>query len=211
MSNESHVGGRFVRTNQSVPTASVTAPVPFMGSTMEQPTVVPLLPGVCFDARGKGRLDLETKVSGAQGTVDLLIQTSTAGSARTVCYLTDNPTTPSNYLAIKVDASNRPFAIFTNALGTVIGQMAPAYGVIAAGQPVSVRFAWSSLVPVSGLYFASVRVNGSLVATADWGTAPLATWLSFKPTYLVLIGPNLGDADFNGTVLACQVANEVTV
>lgn len=211
MANELHGGGKFVLTNQTAPTASITAPTPFMGSMMDQPTVVPLLPGVCFDARAKGRHALGTRVSGVQGTIDLLIQTAATGAARTVCYLTDNAVSPTNYLAVKVDSSNRPRVAFTNQLGTVVGQVTPSYAAIAANQPVSIRFAWSSLAAINGLFFASLRVNGLLIAEGDWSTDPLATWLPFKPTHLVLVGPNIGDADFNGTVLACQVSDEVTV
>lgn len=208
MATESHGGGKFVQFNQAVPTATVTAPTPFMGDTLAPPTVTGLLPGAIFDARGVGRFDLGNRFSGLRGTMDLLIQTGAAGAARTIAYLTDNTVSPTRYLALKIDSSNRPRAVVTDNTGSIIIAATPTYAAIPAGQTVTVRFAWNSEAIYNGRLYATLRVNNSLIPEANWSTDP--TWRPFRPSHLVLVGPNLSDADFNGTVLACQLSEEVT-
>jgi hypothetical protein len=184
---------------------------------MAAPTVVPLLPGQAFQALGRGRQSLTKDpsqgpaLSGVRGSIDLLILTGAAGTARTVCFLTDNLTTPTRFLAVKIDTSNRPRVVFTDNLGTIVGSVTPSYGAIAASQTVTVRFTWDSTAPVmsGSARFASLRVNRELVPEANWATDPAAAWASFCPTHLML-GGSLSDADFNGTVQLLQASNVVT-
>lgn len=225
--NEMPGSGMFIQTNMGVPTVGAGQGAPTVGlgqtvywnsgSSMEPNTVVPLLPGHVFSARGRGAQSLTTdpalgsRVSGVQGSLDLLVTMGAAGTARTLCILTDNPTSPVRYLAVKIDATNRPFGKITNNLGAVIGVVSPSYAAIAAGQPVLIRLAWDSVnvVDVLAARRATFRVNRDLVASGDWTTNPAAAWAAFQPTHIVL-GASLGDADFNGTISAVQVSNSVT-
>lgn len=185
------------------------------GSSMAAPTVVPLLPEQAFQATGRGGQSL-TKyggqgpaLSGVRGSIDLLVLLGAAGTARTVCFLTDSLATPTRYLAIKIDTSNRFRAVFTNNLGTIVGSVTPSYAALAASQVATVRFTWDSTAAVSGGRFASLRVNREMIPDADWATDPVAVWNSFQPTHLML-GGSLSDADFNGTVQVLQASNIVT-
>lgn len=197
-------------------TPAVMTPT-WRGSSMAAPTVVPLLPGQAFQALGRGGQSLTKNagqgpaLSGVRGSIDLLIQTGAAGTARTVCFLTDSLTTPTRYLAVKIDTSNRPRVVFTNNLGTIVGSVTPSYAAIAADQTVTVRFTWDSTAPVlsGNARFASLRVNRELIPETDWATSPVAAWNSFQPTHLML-GGSLSDADFNGTVQLLQASNVVT-
>ena len=61
---------------------------------------------------GSDRFPRGPRISGQRGTFDLWIRTGSNGTARTVAYLTDNPSRLSNFIAIKIDASNRPLVDF---------------------------------------------------------------------------------------------------
>lgn len=103
---------RYVRTNMAAPTALVGRSPTWRGNSMAQHTVVPLLPSVCFEARGKGVFPLSSpggpRMSGRRGTLDLWLTTGAVGSERTVAFLTDDPASPYNFIALRLDASNRP-------------------------------------------------------------------------------------------------------
>lgn len=136
----------------------------------------------------------------------------TVSPTRTVCVLTDDPTAPTRYIAIKLDSTNRPFVQITDALGTVVGAVTPGSAAIGASRTVAIRLAWDSANAVDTLSGrrASLRVERELVLSAPWTTNPTANWASFQPTHIML-GVALGaDADFNGVISAVQVSNVVT-
>lgn len=190
-------------------TAGLLVPPTNLGVGMASPVVVPLLPGQIVKTLGRGRLDLENRVSGRQGSIDLLVDVGAAGTARTVCYLTDNITAPANVIAVKIDTSNRPRVVITNALGVTVASVTPSYAAISAGQPVTIRVTWNSQAAVDGTRFASLRVNREFIPGANWATNPTAAWPSFQPTHLML-GGTLSDADFNGTIQVLQISETVT-
>jgi hypothetical protein len=128
---------------------------------------------------------------------------------RTVCYLTDDPVTPTNYLAVRVDATNRPYLELTDALGVTKALITPSYAAIGDAQPVTVRLTWDSKNAVDGTRFATFKVNRTAVTSGDWTTNPTAVWTAFQPSHLVL-GASLGDDDFDGSVLAVQLSNVVS-
>jgi hypothetical protein len=117
MPNEMPGAGRYVRTNMNTPTVSVGGTPTWRGRAMGPHTVVPIIPGLTFEAKGTGVYSLSqpgrfprgTRVSGRRGTFDLWITLGAIGSERTLAYLTDDSSNPYNFIAIKVDASNRPF------------------------------------------------------------------------------------------------------
>ena len=117
MPNDMPGAARYVRTNMATPTAGVGVPPTWRGHSMEPVTVAQLLPGLAYEARGRGVFDLTTAVrfprgprlSGQRGTIDLHIVVGADGTARTVCYLTDNPAEPTVNLAVRVDSQNRPY------------------------------------------------------------------------------------------------------
>lgn len=337
MSNLLPGSGRFVRVGMGVPTTSIGAAPNWRGNSMENYTVVPLLPGGCFDARGVGTFSLKTdfdqssRISGRQGMIDVLLNTGTyntpvaaagsittvaaaslvdgetftlndgshtatifefdsnssitggrtavtitggmtatqvrdamvsaingvagtlaitaapgtsaqvlltndaVGSAgnttitetvanagflvnnmsggvsaspeRTVLYLTDAPTSPSNYIVVALDATNRPLVRIKNILGTSIAVVTPSGSAVAANTPVKLRLSWNSQTVITGTRFTSLEVNSAAISASDWSTDPVVAWLPFAPTHMV-VGQGISPAaDFNGTVLAVQLAN----
>jgi len=218
MPNEMPGAGMLVQTNMGTPTVGLNqGPNWSTGSSMLGHTVVPLIPSVAFNSRGRGvqSLTLEgdhgPRLSGVRGTLDLLLIMGASGTARTICVLTDNPSSPTKYIAIKIDTSNRPFVIIKDSLGTTVAQVGPNFAAIPAGQTVSVRMAWDSqnIVDAASTRRATFKVNRDAVASSDWTTNPTANWTSFQPTH-VMLGASLGDADFNGTVSAVQLSNVVS-
>lgn len=223
MANEILAPGLFVQTNMAVPNVGMNEGPNWGGSSMAPLTVVPLLPALAFSARGRGGQSLVpdvalqlnptqgSRLSGTQGSIDLLVTMATAGTARTLCFLTDSLATPTKYIAVKIDTSNRPFVTFTNNLGVVIAAGTPGGSAIASGTPVAIRMTWDSqnVVDVATTRHATLRVNREFVPSADWTTNPLVSWTSFQPQF-VMLGGSLGDADFNGTIAAAQFSNVVT-
>ena len=140
-------------------------------------------------------------VSGMSGGV-------TAGSTKTVLYLTDSLTSPTNYIALNVDSSNRPILKITNNLGTVVANVTPSYSAIVPGYTVRVQFAWDSVNLVDSTRHATLKVNGASIPAGNWSTNPTSAWDSFQPTYLV-VGKSLSTADYDGTVDSVQISNLV--
>lgn len=216
MSNDAPGAGRFVQNNMATPTAGVGTPTWASGSSMLAATVLPILPGVAFDARGTGRFDLTTdtklgpRVSGRQGSIDLAFVAGATGTARTLAYLTDSLTSPTRYILLGIDTSNRPRLVIKDELGTTVASVTPSYTAIASGQTVLVRMTWDSLNPVYGTRQASLRVNRELIPDGDWATDPTADWTHFQPTHLVLGAGLAGASDFNGTISLVQVSNVVS-
>lgn len=110
--------GKYVSTNMAIPTSLIGGTPTWKGASMRQPTVSPLLPGLCFEAHGWGRFPLSqpgrfprgTRISGRRGTMDLHITLGAIGTARTVAYLTDGIAGEyqANFLAVTIDTANRP-------------------------------------------------------------------------------------------------------
>lgn len=115
MPNNMPGSGRYVRFNMASPTALIGMTPTWKGQSMAQPIAVPLIPGVSFEAQGRGVFSLSTpgfsgpRISGRRGTIDMWLATGVAGSVQTVAYLTDDLVHPSNYLAVELDILNRPW------------------------------------------------------------------------------------------------------
>lgn len=135
----------------------------------------------------------------------------TAGPERTILYLTDNITTPTNYILLAVDNLDRPLIRIKNNVGTSVAVVTPSTATISPGAAMSVRVTWDAVnfIPGFGRH-ASLKVNGVFTQDADWSTDPLAAWNWFQPSYLV-VGQGLGAAsDFNGVMGITQVATTVS-
>lgn len=131
-----------------------------------------------------------------------------AGSIKTVFYLTDSLTSPTNYIALNIDASNRPILKMTNNLGTVVANVTPSYTAITAGYAVRVQIAWDSVNLVDATRHATLLVNGVAIPSGNWSTDPTAAWDSFRPAYLV-VGKSLSTANYDGTVESIQISTAV--
>jgi len=121
MPNEMNVGGRQV----VLPVATPVTPFgvsPSLRGLGLPPEVYTLLQDRSFNARGVGRFSLTTadrfprgpRMSGQQGTIDMVVMSGAAASGvRTLCYLTDDPASPSLVILLGIDGSNRPFVRIT--------------------------------------------------------------------------------------------------
>jgi len=185
---------------------------------MQDPTISPLLDNLAFQASGRGRFGLTeqvagdrfprgTRVIGDHGTVRLVVTTGAAGTAQTVCYLTDDPSNPVNYLAIRLDTSNRPFVQFTDQLGVIKAKTIPSFAVIAAGIRTEIELEWDAYTAIVTGRHSRFSVNGVEVDDSEWSPPPSIPWVNFQPTYLFLGAGLLGDVDFLGTVDSCQITN----
>ncbi len=217
MPNDMPGSGMLVQTNMLTPSVSLTQAPMWLGSSMASHTAIPILPGQSFLARGTGgqSLVLEPghgpRLGGKQGSIDILLTVGAVGSIRTVCFIADDLQAPTKFLAVRVDASNRPSLEITDHLGVTVAETTPAGAVIAEGATVSIRMAWDSLHvidPLSGRHV-TLRVNREMVPAVDWSTSPLANWVFFQPA-VIMLGGSLGDADFNGTISAVQLSDVVS-
>jgi hypothetical protein len=114
--------GFLVHTNMAPVIAGVTGAATTLGRGMLPNTAVPLLEGGVMQVWGRGTWDLDEpnvppldvrftrgpRLHGRSGTIDVRLVLGGDGTARTVCYLTDNPEAPENILAIRLDSQNRP-------------------------------------------------------------------------------------------------------
>jgi hypothetical protein len=174
------------------------------------PIVTPALRGaVINNLTGVGAFALNGQVSGIQGSVYTSFVTGTAGTARTIWYLTDNLASPANRIVLGIDTSNRPLLSIRDRGGVQVALVAPSYTAIGASVRVSVALSWNSVAAVNGSRFATFVVNGVAVADADWTTNPTSAWGSFSPTYCVLGAGVGGSSDANGQILSVQIANTV--
>lgn len=115
--------GFLVYPNMHPVTAAAGTPPTTFGHGMLPNTVVPLIEGHVFSARGVGVWDLDEpnvppldarftrgpRLNGRAGTMDIRTVLGNDGTARTLCYLTDNPQQPGNVIAVRVDSQNRPY------------------------------------------------------------------------------------------------------
>ena len=121
--------GFLVHTNLTPVTANVGVPPTTFGRAMLPNTAVPLLSTGVIQAWGRGVWDLDEpnvpptdprftrgpRLSGVRVTLDIWMALGGDGTARTVCYLTDNPVLPTNVIALRVDSQNRSLLTFTQA------------------------------------------------------------------------------------------------
>jgi hypothetical protein len=175
------------------------------GSVVPTPSVSQLLPGGSVQVTGVGDHLLSGRLSGRQGTLDVSLITGAPGSARAVAFLVNNAMTPTKYIGIALDASNRPFALLSvDGALTVYGQSTPSSAPLIAGTPLLCRLAFSSTGVIVGGFFAAFELGGD-DNLQDWAVYPSTAWSSFMPTHLLLGVGNLGGlADFNGKLNTVQ-------
>jgi hypothetical protein len=186
------------------------------GATQSPPEVFPTLPAAIVSVSGGGQFSLARRGAGYvigrnRGTLDVWVTMPTAGTARTIAYLTDNLAAPTNFIMLGIDTMNRPLLEWTDELGSTVAEVTPSYPAIPAGARINVRMAWNALTAIAGeeprfgyLWVESGRIP---VPNGDWATDPTSAWAAFQPTHLVL-GLGLGGAgDFSrDLLLKTQVA-----
>ncbi len=163
------------------------------------PTVFKALGGVNVSGIGDHTL-AGLSIGGTAGVLNVQFTTGTAGgSPQHVVALVDQIPTPTMYIAILLDTSNRPYCVVTNNLGVIVAQSATSGAAIPAGVPLNATLTWDSLVPS-----VSFTVGE---ATSAFTTSPTTAWASFPPNWL-MVGDGFGsNIAFTGTVGNAQVGN----
>lgn len=203
--------GLVVTIEEATPTISAAGPwgSPFFNQgSLRTQQVTAVLPKAVSRNSGTGRFSLDARVTGVRGTIQVAYVTGASGMQRTLCYMTDNYTTPSNRIVIGLDGMNRPYIVITNNLGTTIAQVNPTYAGIPAGIQGQAVLSWDSTAALDGTRFALLKSSGQLVPSGDWATSPTTAWNSFVPTEIVLGFAAGSDADFNGQIIGVQVSND---
>jgi len=162
------------------------------------------LPGGVVQVRGKGEHLLAGQLSGQQGTLLINCTTGTAGASQAIAFIALSPTLS---LGVALDASNRPYSLLVDVLGTTVGQSVVLGPAIPAGTPLVLELAWDSKNVIWEGGHAAFQYNDQITA---W-TANVPAWLSFIPTSLY-VGTSLGGhglSSFTGVIGKVQVGNSV--
>ncbi len=142
-------------------------------------------------------------LSGVRGTLEVQLTTGVLGSSHTVVALVDRPASPTTYISISLDASNRPYVVVKDAAGTTVGRTAVSGTSIPAGTRLHLVLVWDSQQPLDSDSHVYFEVNGS--APNVWYTEAHAPWVPFVPWGALLgYGP---DGEFNGTLDIAQVTD----
>lgn len=208
--------GFLVHTNLAPVTAGVGIPPTTLGRAMRPNTAVPLLEQSAFQAWGRGTWDLDEpnippadirftrgpRLSGVRGTLDLWMELGLDGTARTVCYLTDNPAAPTRVIALRVDSQNR--SLLTMNYGVL--DPVPAGGILdmSGGNATNLEtvvingktYTWeASLTNVDGhvkVGTTTAQSINNLIAAINLGSGKgtaYATATTLHPTVRAEIGP----------------------
>lgn len=217
MPNQLNVGNYFITQSVATPT------VPFGGHPTLKglgvpPQVRPLLTDLAFEASGRGvfpltqpgRFPRGSRMPGVQGTMRIDFTLAANGTGRTIAYLAPQVVSPTQYIKVGIDTSNRPTLTIKDVAGTTVALVSsPSYPALPQSGLATIHLVWDSRNVVVGARHALLRVEvpGRDVTTPDanWATDPTSEWVHFTPEYLV-VGASLGDADFNGVVNLVQMA-----
>jgi hypothetical protein len=155
--------------------------------------VTQLLPGAIVQVRGGGEYDLlstarspmlgigngsSPQLGGTMGAIQVDLTTGVAGTVQGLGFLT-SPTggTPTSYIGVWLDASNRPSFTVTDVNGITKAVGAPSGSALPAGVPLQLRLFWDSTGTVLPSFVAFL-VNG-VVQVVGAVTGP---WGAFQPT-----------------------------
>lgn len=157
------------------------APQPSVGPSVGQnhQGVTQLLAGANIQERGTG--SRKVLHAGLRGTLEAYVTTGAGGMTQNVVALSAQLDVYTPYMALALDANNRPFVVVQDAAGNSVAESAPTGASISAGQPLVLRLVWDSTRLVQGLRYAALKVNNAFVPVAEWSvTDPLAAWTSFR-------------------------------
>jgi hypothetical protein len=157
-----------------------------------------------------GRYDISGDISDTQGVLEVDFVTGPTGLARAVVYLVDAWPTPTKYIGIGLDVSNRVTAQIS------IDGALNSYGVFAAsGRPLPERV--TSKVKLVYNLRNAVHLNSTVALQigetiyAGWYPTPTVTTATFKPTLLLAgFSPSVvGLPDFNGHFRYAQLGRSI--
>ena len=168
------------------------------------------LAGTLVTAKNTGLYPI-ARFFGRQGTILASIKAGAAGSTRALAFLVGKWPSPTKYIGIALDSTNRPFAkLSVDGQGTVSGQSSPNGPAIPSGYPVNVRLVFNALGPIHNGFEVAFLVEDVLQGV--WTINPVSTWVPFAPTALVVgAAPVGGMTVSNGTILYVQVSDGIDI
>lgn len=158
-------------------------------------------------ARTLGVYPLNYGLCGTQGTIEASFTVGATGSGRLLVFLVDQWPSPTKYIGIGLDSSNRPYALMSvDGVGTVYGQSSPTWPTIASSTSLRARLAYNLRDPLYETRTAVMQVNDE--TEGNWVPDPLVTAYGFVPGALVIGPAGLSLSAFNGSVKWVQVSGE---
>jgi hypothetical protein len=163
-------------------------------------------PGVT--AKGVGDTLLHSELSGRQGTLEVFCLVGATGTARSLVFLVDNLSSPTKYIGVALDTSNRPYVLVSvDGAGGTYALSTPVGSTIPSGTRLDVRLVFNAFNPVDGAYYVAIQVAETIINL--WVTEPLSTWEPFLPGALCAGSAVAGLAAFNGTIQKVQANSSV--
>lgn len=161
-------------------------------------------------ARTTGVYPLNYGLCGTQGTIEASFTVGAAGSGRLLVFLVDQWPSPTKYIGIGLDSSNRPYALMSvDGLGTVYGQSSPTLPAFASGTSLTARLSYNLRSPLYETRTAVIQVNDE--TEGDWVPDPVVTAYGFTPGALVVGLAGLSLAAFNGAVRWVQACGDAEI
>jgi len=215
-------GSNVLVTNQmATPNTTGGAPLWDAGSSMLAPAIsARAFSDQVFSVAGRGRWALSepgrfprgSRISGRQGSIDLVIDSGSNGTTRSIFSVADRmPVTRIMHIAI--DTSNRPHIEWMDLGANAVARGTPSGPGNGSNTKLHIRCVWDCTTPVHGARHIRLQVNGVDVPDADWSPVdPTSPWTPFRPEYLITMEPPnlLGAFDsFNGSIESIQISNTV--
>jgi hypothetical protein len=135
------------------------------GVAMNAARVYPTVPGMIFETVGMGVFPISSRAPVLRGDIDAWITTGTAGSAFCVGVLYLSATV---YIALFLDATNRPSALIKDNTGATVATFTPSGAAFASGVRMHLRLTWNASTPFVGLMRNDEAAAGSWSAVSAW-------------------------------------------
>lgn len=144
-----------------------------------------------------------------KGTIEVLITLGAPGLNRSVAFLVDRWPSPTRFVGIALDDTNRPLAYLSvDGDGTLLGVGLPTGAANAQGTQMRVRLSYNLKEPIHLNSTALLQVNG--VDQDSWAVEPGVDPGLFHPNFLILGSQViLNYLSFNGSITWAQTSDAV--
>ena len=167
------------------------------GVAMTAARVYPRVPSEVFETVGTGIYPITDRAPVLRGDIDVWVTTGTAGSTFCLAVLYQSATV---YIALFLDATNRPAALVKDNTGATVATFTPSGGPFAAGVRMHLRLTWNSSTPFVGL------MRDDAVAAGSWSA--VAAWTPFLAQDLYVGRAVSSYVAFNGSLENLQLGNQ---
>lgn len=167
-------------------------------------SLVPILPGMAYSGRGAGIHNLDNRVGGTRGTLEVFFTPITPPGEVLLAALVTTINGTLSAVKISLTAGMQPRCTISDVRGTTILAANTAFmPTLTEGIPAIVRVSWDAARGT-----ATVRVNGTPVLATAYTSSPAAPWTPAAPAYMVITDLLPGFTDFfMGTFSRANVGN----